>query len=234
MLEIVVSIDSAVEISITGILKAVKSRLVRQRIAGSLKRQVTKLLSEGPYRELVAGRARGHVFVELEDVYRSIEPALFPANESWCQLCAVSEVTAEFLALSAPVQVERICTRVRESLDRYLVAKGADRGGRARASSKKSTSLSSYAWTAVFPCDAGLGSDADVRLRHDMESALEGFLQAEGLGEVEGGSIGSGSMEVHFSTRSRKSTSQIEKSVRAFLARAGFPVPSEMLPETDS
>jgi len=234
MVQIVVSLDSVVEVSIAGLLKSSRSRIAYWRIADRLHGELANLLGASPYLDLVSGRVRAHVFVELEDACRVIEPAMFPPNEDWCQLCAVSEDAAEFLALSKRLQIERICERVRASLDRYLQAQRRKRDGKVGSREARLTGSSELSWTAIFACKDEWGSGADLKLRHEMESALDAHLQEGGLGSVEGGAIGSGTMEVFFSTGAVDSKQRVERSVRAFLRKRGFPVPLGLLYEEET
>ncbi len=50
--------------------------------------------------------------------------------------------------------------------------------------------------TLVFACGGSLGSEAELALRHAMEESLDELLGRTCLGSVDGGSIGSGTMEI--------------------------------------
>jgi|GEM_PF-7075432 len=68
-----------------------------------------------------------------------------------------------------------------------------------------------------------LGSEEEYSIRHDIEEQLDVFLQAENLGEVEGGSIGGGIMEVHIALKG--TLKNAKPRIVSFLAEHGFPMP---------
>jgi hypothetical protein len=134
---VVVSIDSAIELTPTGLVEAFRSWQVRRKLVRPLERLIGALISEPPYCDLIEGRARAHVFLEFEESARTVEAALFPLGEEWCQLGAISEERRSFLPLSQHEQLERVVGRIKALLDSYLHLPNSDpprkkRGSRPR------------------------------------------------------------------------------------------------------
>lgn len=116
-----VSVDSAIELSPTGLFDALCSWRVRRRIVGPLETALGVLISTVPYSRLVEGRKRAHVFIEFEDKARIVEPAMFPEGAEWCQLGAIAEERRAFQSLRTQQQIDLVCERIKISLDTYLI-----------------------------------------------------------------------------------------------------------------
>jgi hypothetical protein len=81
--------------------------------------------------------------------------------------------------------------------------------------------------TLVFAIGSDyLGSDSDLKLRHAIEAQLDAYLVEHALGEVDGGSIGNGSMEVFVTVSC--GLRKARELIQAFLRERSFPSPTKI------
>lgn len=115
------------------------------------------------------------------------------------------------------------CADVSEVVGRKLeIMNVGDYLARFKKSKKNESSTKSNGVEVVFRTDTkSLGSEEDLKLRHEIETCLDKFLQARDLGEVDGGSIGGGTMEVFCTVN--VPLKECKQLVTAFLEESGFP-----------
>ena len=85
----------------------------------------------------------------------------------------------------------------------------------------------------AFPTSGSspFGTKEDLELRQEMQRALDDFFEREGGGEVEGGQIGAGSMEIFVVVDDPNS---MKPRILEFLAERGYPQPTRFFVEDDN
>jgi hypothetical protein len=125
-MELVVSIQSTIDITPAGILRAAKWRLWEKRNAAVLRVRLQELVAGSRYRDLFSDRVRGHLFVQFDNTDRVVEGALFPSREPWCQLCALEFDERTFRRLSLNDRLGKVVDCCRQALENYR-AKARDK-----------------------------------------------------------------------------------------------------------
>lgn len=201
-----------IELTPSGILRAIRDGLQYRAVSPAIRREIAALLASRPLPPRFSGCDRAIVSFDFNDA--CAVRGVLDRRTGKDFICLLDlDITRETYAQIGRENIPRmirdlvdvalgLCDGSRAIRASALVKAARGRGAvmdqflAAVAAAAKSRSRD-VEYELVFACSDGLGSDADLRLRHEIEEVLGAALEASEKGEVIGGSIGGGEMEVH-------------------------------------
>lgn len=228
-----------IELGLAGIARYVLESMHYRRMTGGISKAVASALEKSELPAEFDGCIRAVLSFCLEDESRIDEILVRRAKNDWIFLMELDmsrEVYHEIGSSSVPLVVG---TLLEVALQLAQTSRPVGRADLLRAAAGMNgvtdTFLSSIRERAaraacvelevVFDCSQGLGTEAEIELRHTIEQVLNDGLAARGFGEAVGGSAGGGEMEVHIETNSeRKAT----KLILQLLETHGLPKPKRI------
>ncbi|MBD8525508.1 hypothetical protein [Pseudomarimonas arenosa] len=227
-----------IELTFAGLANYVRDLFLYRSVSGPTRQQIEIVLREARLPSRFDGCIRAIFSFSLSDRCRIEEVLVRRPENDWIFLMSIDltrESFADIGANSFPLVVGTLLRTALNLSSGMAVVRGVDVLRSATGQNRETDLFVSHArrdetdrgrgLEVVFDCSGGLGSTADLDLRHQIEQILDEALIDAGCGKVVGGSIGGGEMEVHVDASSVRLA---KRTIVDTLKRNDLPLPKRI------